>query len=162
MFEKLDVYCWFIECPLAQLARILDFRLRNDLIADGDILRQSLHLPIRTTQTLEAHEVSRTLLERLLDEDSLSRYSDEKSFTLLRSTMNNIRQLDPLARCSKNKHRYLTLPKMASDMLAVQASSVASESAFIDALNLLTPHPTTLCDETVHSHLLSQSWMRTI
>lgn len=44
MNEKLSSYSTRIKTPLAHVAKILDSRIRNDIMSDGDILRKDIPL----------------------------------------------------------------------------------------------------------------------
>ena len=53
-----------------------------------------------------------------------------------------------------------TIAKMARDYLAVQATSVASESTFSTSGQLITSNRVCLSDESIEASMLCRNWMR--
>lgn len=56
--------------------------------------------------------------------------------------------------------RFATLGKLAREVFSIQASSVASESAFSSARRLINDRRTRMSDESISTVLLLQSWNR--
>lgn len=165
MLAKLTNYMAHIENPLSTLARILDPRFRNNFICDCDQLRALVPLPADLRPSTAGHgtEVKRrSFLEEFMDEDSMSGPADDEISVFMRSTMNADRSIDVLSWWMQNQKRYPTLAKTARDVLAVQASSVASESCFSDAGNLITDRRTSLSDESIRNCILLRSWQRAL
>jgi len=84
----------------------------------------------------------RTELDYYLDDDP---YPDRPGFDVL-----HFWKLDP---------KYPTLKKIARDVLAIPASTVASESAFSTGGRVLSPHRSSLHFDTVEALMCLQNWI---
>ncbi|CAA7043138.1 unnamed protein product [Microthlaspi erraticum] len=60
----------------------------------------------------------------------------------------------------RNSAKYLILSELAKDVLAIQVSSVASESAFSTSGRILDPYRSCLSPHMVESLICSQQWLR--
>ena len=58
--------------------------------------------------------------------------------------------------------RFLNIPVLAQSVLAVQATSVCSESAFSIAGNIVTARRGTLTDESISASILIKSWKKVL
>jgi hypothetical protein len=86
-----------------------------------------------------------------IEEDEVSRY------------LNEVRvdpTTDVLQWWKSNAHRYPVLSKMARDVLAMPASSVASEAAFSASGRVITDYRARLNPKTVSVLLELESWMK--
>lgn len=88
-------------------------------------------------------------LERYLDEETVPPTDDPTEFDIL-----NWWKL--------NACRYPNVAKMARAILAIQASSVASESAFSTGGRIVSDQRSSFKSETVTTLMLAQDWLRSI
>jgi inhibitor of KinA sporulation pathway (predicted exonuclease) len=70
------------------------------------------------------------------------------------------KSFDILAWWKSNSSEYPTLSRMAQDVLAIQASTVASESAFSTGRKLISEFRTRLTPKTVEALICAQDWIR--
>ncbi|KAM0866824.1 hypothetical protein ACQ4PT_042396 [Festuca glaucescens] len=68
--------------------------------------------------------------------------------------------IDVLEWWMTNGHKYPTISRMARDVLAVPASTVASESAFSTGSRVISDYRSRLASETVTALICLQDWMR--
>ena len=68
--------------------------------------------------------------------------------------------LDVLEWWKVNGHKYPTISRMAHDVLAIPASTVASESAFSTGSRVISDYRSRLTSETVNALICLQDWMR--
>ena len=68
--------------------------------------------------------------------------------------------LDVLEWWKVNGHKYPTISRMARDVLAIPASTVASESAFSTGSRVISDYRSHLTSETVTALICLQDWMR--
>lgn len=69
-------------------------------------------------------------------------------------------EIDVLEWWMTNGHKYPTIARMARDVLAVPASTVASESAFSTGSRVISDYRSRLASETVTALICLQDWMR--
>ena len=166
MQKKLYSYRGVIISDIYKLAQIFDPRFSNDIIRDSDTLRRHIHLdstqqvtpPSPFTTTVEPE---RSLFEKLLDEDSMGGFSiDDEITRYLRATSVGDKRAAPLIWWKLNESRFPTIAAVARDVLAIQASSVASESAFSQAGLLIDDKRTCLGDDSIKANMLIKSWRK--
>lgn len=164
MLAKLEQYDSLICCELAQLARILDPRFPNDLLADYETLSKFVTLPVpqaALSTDVENEYCARNLFEQLLSSNgNPDSEHDNELHRFLRATSNGDGAIDLLSWWKLNENTFPTIAKVARQVLAVPSSSVASESAFSLAGCLVSPDRTRLSDESIRAHLLLRSWLR--
>jgi hypothetical protein len=68
--------------------------------------------------------------------------------------------IDILEWWNTNSQKYPTISRMARDILAVPASTVASESAFSTGSRVISDYRSRLTSETVNALICLQDWMR--
>jgi hypothetical protein len=69
-------------------------------------------------------------------------------------------KFDILAYWKNNKTRYPVLSQIARDMMAIQVSTVASESAFSGAGRVIDPYRNRLDPEMVQALICTKDWIR--
>ena len=67
---------------------------------------------------------------------------------------------DPLEWWKSAERRFPTIAKMARDYLAIQATSVASESTFSTSGQLITNRRSSLSDDRIEASMLCRNWKR--
>lgn len=166
MLEKLKIYEPLVCSSISSLSKTLDPRFGNDVITDGDLLRQYLGtLPPSTevdSESLNTEEGSPSFLQELFDSNSIDRSyggNDEVS-RFIRATASGDRHINPLDWWKTNESRFPNIAKLARNVFAIQATSVASESIFSEAGNLVDDHRCRLSDDSIRSTLLLKSWVR--
>lgn len=116
---------------MSQLATSLDLRFPHDVIRHGDILRSHVG-PEASLQTPKKNDNwSNNLLVSLIEEEYSARSmpSDEIN-RYIRSTANGDITIDTLVWWKSHEKLFPNVESLAHDLLAVKASSVASESCF--------------------------------
>lgn len=165
MLEKLNSYSELINTELSDLSRILDPRIRNDCISDTDILRSNINLPQSLDNEdngTDAQETSgKSILDNIFEEDSLMGVeSGDEIARFIRATSQAARGVDALDWWKENESKFPTIASRARDVLAVQASSVASESVFSRAGCLIDDKRTRLGDDSIRVCMLLNSWVK--
>lgn len=157
MLDKLDAYQNLTGTCFSQRARILDARFQNYFLLGDDIFRMHIVLPISIAQSAPQCVVKKSILEELLDEDSLSGGYEDETSSFLRCTMKNVFQLIPRP-CKARMSIFFRYSNLASNMLSIKATSVVFDSIFSDAGNLITAHRTFHSDKSIRALILVLSW----
>lgn len=84
-----------------------------------------------------------------LEEDSMNESLDDEIVSFLRNTAIGDKKADPFLWWKTDDCRDPNISVLASDTLAIQATSVASEEAFSEAGNLVSAHRSRLSDESI-------------
>jgi hypothetical protein len=84
----------------------------------------------------------------------------ELEMYLAKTRIPRSKSFDILAWWKSNSSEYPTLSRMAQDVLAIQASTVASESAFSTGRKLISEFRTRLTPKTVEALICAQDWIR--
>lgn len=157
LLKKLESYRSLVCSDITSLARVFDIRLGNDIIADSDLLRKYIQLNnVQTVSNTKNH----TFLDSLLDEDSIDCvYSDEIT-SFIKATTIPQRNMDPLEWWAKNESNFPEIAPVARDVLAIQATSVFSESIFSQAGHMISDQRTRMSDDTIQCSMLSKSWSK--
>lgn len=114
-------------------------------------------------QPTEGHGLSTTglsILDELDREDSLHGVSDNEVMRYVRATSNGDRTADPLIWWKLNEARFPNVANLARDVLAIQASSLSSESVLSVAGNFLIPSRSSMSDSSFRALMLLKSWMK--
>lgn len=168
MLSKIDKYDGVLSGELAQLAKILDTRFGNDILADSNMLRMYVELPVdgEPSTVTNRNEVMGSsgsdFMCLLLEEDSMNECFDDEIILLLRNTAIGKKRVDHFTWWKANEKGYPNVALLARDTLSIQASSVASEEAFLEAISLVTACRTRLSDESISSSMLVRKWARLI
>lgn len=165
MDNKLDKYSSLVCRELPILARILDPRFGNDIIDDSILLRRYVSIsepPTNNNSSRNTEQISESnsFIKSLLDEDSLQGIYEDEITMFLRNTSIGDRRADPLQWWKTNETRFPSISKLARSTLCINASSVASESAFSQAGLFVDDLRTRLSDENLCSSMLVKSWDR--
>lgn len=164
MLKKLKDYKTMVETPMAKLARILDPRFKKDFINDAEILRLYVTLPVIGVEGSVGDEERRTEdpIQELLEDNSVDGFMDDEATSFLKATGNGDMSLEPLTWWGRNAERFPHLASVAQDVLAVQSSSVASESKLSWAGNLISDQRTSLSDEIITACMCCRSWQQVL
>ena len=84
---------------------------------------------------------------------------DDEVSRFLRAPTNGDKNVDPLDWWRHNENSFPSISKLARDFLAVQASSVPSESASYIASNMFVANGSSLSDPYFCALMLLKSWM---
>ena len=85
---------------------------------------------------------------------------DEVRLFFASTTVREKANTNPLDWWKINAARFPSIAKVVRDVLVIQATSVASESAFSTAGRVVDDYRTRLDDNTIQSLMLLQSWRR--
>lgn len=83
---------------------------------------------------------------------------DDEITRFLRPTASGSTRIDPLDWWKKYEEKFLTLYKVARDLLSIHASSVTLENTFYQAGRVVNDYRTRLGDETIQVCVLFKSW----
>jgi hypothetical protein len=83
----------------------------------------------------------------------------ELEMYLAKTRIPQSKSFDILAWWKSNSSEYPTLSRMAQDVLAIQTSTVASESAFSTGRKLISEFRTRLTPKTVEALICAQDWI---
>ena len=86
--------------------------------------------------------------------NDLERYLVEESVSPLKP------DFDILSWWKENQRKYRVLSQIARDVLAIQVSTVASESAFSTGGRILDPFRSSLSPKMVEALICTQNWVR--
>ena len=89
-----------------------------------------------------------------VDRNDLERYLAEESVSPLKP------DFDILSWWKENQRKYNVLSQIARDVLAIQVSTVASESAFSTGGRILDPFRSSLSPKMVEALICTQNWVR--
>lgn len=169
MIAKLDKYSQYVRSDLSALARILDPRFSNDILADNDVLLRHVQLTVDVNDqqgdnsvTISGSECRRPIINDIMDENSVGFNEHDEVNRYLRHTSVGDKKASPLTWWKLNAGGFPNISHIALDLLSVQASSVASESAFSTAGTIVDPYLCSLSDSTISSCILLKSWNRRI
>lgn len=142
MLQKLDSYQTMVLSDVFKFARVLEARTRNINISDEDTVRNNLCVPspdVTENPAIETYpDMSDNFLQDVLDERSLCRDQEDKVARFLQATENCYSNIYPLNWWALNNTIFLFIAKVASNILAVQASLVDRESLLYVTGNLLS------------------------
>ena len=88
--------------------------------------------------------------------------TEDEVVKFLRATASADRGLDPLQWWKGNEDRFPTISLVARNIMAVQASSVASESAFSISGKLIVGDRGSLSDTSINACMCVNSWRRVL
>ena len=89
-----------------------------------------------------------------VDRNDLERYLAEESVSPLKL------DFDILSWWKENQRKYKVLSQIARDVLAIEVSTVASESAFSTGGQILDPFRSSLSPKMVEALICTQNWVR--
>lgn len=162
--QKLHSYEPYLRTPLTHFARAVDPRFSNDVLKDGQIIREFVTLPPPDEITCDdgGGEVSetpkRSIIDDILDESSRSFPGDDEIVKFLRATTSGDRGANVLEWWKANCDRFPSISVASRNVLCIQSSSAASESAFSIAGNLIDEKRGGLTDEVVRACMRLHSW----
>lgn len=131
--QKVHTYEPYLKTLLTHFARVINSRFYNDICNDATVLRQFVCTAdcnigsSSKSKNIDLGEKS-FLMNKILDENSLSYSEDDETIRFLRATSN--------ADCSTN---------------ALDSSSAASETAFFTTDTLIEDHRSTLSNDIVRA-----------
>lgn len=161
MSRKLE-FCERLLCyTSAKLVKIVDPRFFNGVKANSGLPRHVKNKPElleRTEAISNETSVKRYLCDELTDENCTDVHEDDETDRFIREAFCSNRSIVPLQWCKVNEKRYPNIAAFARDFLDSQASSVASESIFPLANQILNGSHLRLDDETIQSSVLFKSW----
>lgn len=112
----------------------------SDTIRDSEVLPPyvSFFLPVPSESTSNDRSLKfRSLFDLVLDDDSRDNIADDEVTSYLKVTGIGERTTHPLLWWKANSMRYSNISSQAREILANQATSVASESSFSNAVHLV-------------------------
>ena len=102
---------------------------------------------------------TKSLFDLVLENEQTPLRADSNEISMfLRATALGDYNADPLQWWKANQNRFPNIARVARDVLAIQPSSVASESVFSCSGNIVTAQRTLLSDSSIISCILLQSW----
>ena len=163
MLRKLKSYESIICSDMAILAKVVDPRIPNDVLRDSDILYKWVDLPdngeLEVIHSTEQGSGTKSLFDLVLENEQTPLRADSNEISMfLRATALGDYNADPLQWWKANQNRFPNIARVARDVLAIQPSSVASESVFSCSGNIVTAQRTLLSDSSIISCILLQSW----
>lgn len=165
MRAKLKEYENLISTDLTKIANILDPRFSNTDAESETFLRDYMLLNnyqvgIATGQTQE----SNNFLSDIFGSDSNTGPSqsntDEIGLFFNATRVREHSEIDPLGWWKINEKRFPNVAILARDVLAIQASSVSSESTFSTSGNLVSDARSRLSDEVITAVMCLREWQR--
>lgn len=167
MRDKLKTYENYVSTDLTKLAIIMDPRFANDETRDDPFLRtqMTLHGYSVNNTFSESQETNNNLFATIFSQGATetptqSSSEDEVGLFFKATRVKEHFGIDPLAWWKINEKRFPNVAKLARDILAVQASSVASESTFSVSGNLVSDSRTRLSDEVITAAMCLREWQR--
>jgi hypothetical protein len=161
LYEKVKAkeFCSLIE---AGLSRLYDYYA--EVVAAGasssGARNNSHEIPIDTEE--HANDISHSLVSQFtihLKEIETREINSELSRYLKDTCEKSTEQFDILNWWKVNSGKYPVLSRLAKDVLAVQVSTVASESAFSNSGRVVSPFRSSLSPSMVEALMCGQSWL---
>ena len=160
MLKKLEAYESLVCSDMCKLCRAFDPRFCHDPISDGPILRRYILIPPQSPSSTNPSCNESSLLSQLITDNEPSLYCNSDEIEgYLRATISGDISVDPLLWWKMNTKRFPNIARFARNLLSVQSSSVASESAFSTSGALVTPSRAGLGDESIEACMLVNFWM---
>lgn len=166
MEAKLGQYMGLVSNNLTRIAQILDPRFANTDPTDEELLRTAMNdsgYEVREAESTPSQEPSSFLtfvFGTETDANGTILEMDEIQLLLHCTKIKESAGTDPLVWWKLNEQKFPSIAQLAKDIFAVQASSVASESAFSIAGRVVDETRTRLSDESIQALMLLQSWTR--
>ena len=158
MKNKLEQYRNLTHSCTLTSARICDPRISNDAISDGDFLRSIIDVPV--CQLSEDQLKKITILDEILDDIGCSNMNNDEITQFMRVSAVGDKGLDQMLWWKANCSRFPSIARLAADCLSSQSTSVASESEFSRAGNLINDKRTCLSDLSIKASMLLRSWLK--
>lgn len=148
MLSQLQHYSRLVETEPSRFVRISDQRFRMNTPMTGDILRsfQTLRQPEKSVEVVDCETRMRTIMNKILDENSLDMVVDDEIVKVFRATTNLDHGACPLKWWKENSQRFSHIAAAARRYMAMQSSSAARESVFSVSGNLVDAERTRLPD----------------
>lgn len=144
-FSKIKNYGGTVCSDMAITALVRELRFCNDLLQDADILRRHVEVESvggnegncgdeqkeeRSTTANSTAISGGSFIRTLLDEDSLQGRLEDEVLSFLRNTSVCYPRADQLKWWKLNEKRFTSITKVARNGVAVETTSVPSESSF--------------------------------
>jgi hAT family C-terminal dimerisation region len=166
MMEKLESYDTLINNNIVKMAKLFDPRMKSDTTLMNELRSTLVEHYNYGHESAVLGSSSSTILNAVLAADGAD-FDDSENFVWADEVTNFFQftsiadvRADPLLWWKAAETRFPTIAKMARDYLAVQATSVASESTFSTSGQLITSNRVCLSDESIEASMLCRNWMR--
>lgn len=127
-------YAFLVKTPIVMLARAVSPRFPIDILNDDRVIKDFVYanqnLIRKDRAELQCSVTRRSIIDDILDESSLNGLRDDEFLKVLSAAYSTDRVLDPLMWWKSKGARFPAIGSVGRTVMAVQRSSVTSESAF--------------------------------
>lgn len=155
MWRKLDKDKSLVQSELALLAKILDPRFASEVGRPENVLSKHVRRP-KVGKSVSA---SGSLISMVLQEEKCSVVGPSGEISrFICATRVGDRNMDALEWWRTNQGSFPAIAKLARDVLAIQATSVPSESTFPLAEHVGSPRRRNTDDDSICASVMLRSW----